>query len=124
MKHILILACAGLVLFGLSACETKTANLQEDPPVTEQTPEPAPTSQRPLRNQDAFLSTNPDNPSDTCGLSQWEPMVGKDISTMRIGVGKRIRIISPGDQVTMDFVPERLNIYVNDENIITEIKCG
>ncbi|PYI03292.1 hypothetical protein BO78DRAFT_323136 [Aspergillus sclerotiicarbonarius CBS 121057] len=31
------------------------------------------------------------------------------------------RVIKPGDAVTMDFRPERLNVHVNDEGIVQDI---
>lgn len=35
-----------------------------------------------------------------------------------------VRVIEPGQAVTMDFRIERLNLYVNDRGAITRISCG
>lgn len=34
------------------------------------------------------------------------------------------RVIREGDFVTMDFDPERLNLYINDESVITRQRHG
>lgn len=35
-----------------------------------------------------------------------------------------IRYIAPGDAVTMDFVPARLNVELGDDGRITRFRCG
>ncbi|MGQ4660830.1 I78 family peptidase inhibitor [Lysobacter sp. F6437] len=35
-----------------------------------------------------------------------------------------VRVIEPGQPVTMDFNPDRLNINVNERGAITGLKCG
>ena len=35
-----------------------------------------------------------------------------------------VRVIHPGQAVTMDFSPVRVNIHVNERNAITSITCG
>lgn len=34
------------------------------------------------------------------------------------------RIIHPDDMVTMDFREDRLNLYVDDNDIVTKQRCG
>lgn len=34
------------------------------------------------------------------------------------------RIIPPNSAVTMDFNPDRLNVYTDDQGVITEARCG
>lgn len=34
------------------------------------------------------------------------------------------RIIGPDNAVTMDFRPERLNIYYDEDGTVTEVRCG
>jgi len=38
--------------------------------------------------------------------------------------GPSVRIIKPGDQVTMDFSEARLNIDVDAAGVITGLRCG
>ena len=35
-----------------------------------------------------------------------------------------VRVIHPGDVITMDFSTVRVNIHVNERNAITSITCG
>lgn len=35
-----------------------------------------------------------------------------------------VRVIEPGQAVTMDYNPDRLNINVNERGAITGLKCG
>lgn len=35
-----------------------------------------------------------------------------------------VRVIEPGQPVTMDYSPERLNIDVNERGAITGLRCG
>lgn len=37
---------------------------------------------------------------------------------------RKHRIIKPGYMVTMDYDPERLNVYINDDNYIRDAKFG
>ena len=39
-------------------------------------------------------------------------------------VSSNVRVIKPGQPVTMDFRPDRLNIEVDDDNLIVRINCG
>lgn len=36
----------------------------------------------------------------------------------------QVRVIAPGQAVTMDYSPVRVNIHVSDRNAITSITCG
>lgn len=38
--------------------------------------------------------------------------------------GSAVRVIRPGQAVTMDFNHARVNIHVNERNAITSITCG
>lgn len=67
---------------------------------------------------------------DSCGLSRIGDLVGKPISaTLSDDARKRsgartIRVIRPGTMVTMDFRPDRLNIEVDDKDMVTRFRCG
>ncbi|MDH5748730.1 MAG: I78 family peptidase inhibitor [Rhodospirillales bacterium] len=37
---------------------------------------------------------------------------------------KPLRILPPGSMATMDFSPNRLNVYLDDQGRITKIRCG
>ncbi len=37
---------------------------------------------------------------------------------------RQVRVLHPGDAATMDHRPERLNIHVDDNELIEELRCG
>lgn len=47
------------------------------------------------------------------------------VEEIRVATHSRdVRVIHPGQAVTMDFSPVRVNIHVNERNAITSITCG
>ncbi len=67
---------------------------------------------------------------DGCGGSRVVDLVGKPMSEaveadvrQRSGA-KSVRVIRPGMAVTMDFRPDRLNVDVDEKNVVTGIRCG
>jgi len=43
----------------------------------------------------------------------------------RIDAGARVvRVIRPGEPVTMDYSVERLNIEIDDDGVVTRVHCG
>ncbi len=66
----------------------------------------------------------PDQPG-TCGAGELAHLIGKDrsaISGMRFA--HPLRVIAPGQPVTMDFNPDRLNIQLTKSDKIAAITCG
>ena len=65
-------------------------------------------------------------PTETaCGAADLQDLVGRDaavLQTMRFG--QTVRIIRPGMAVTMDYVPERLNIEIDGNERIVAVRCG
>jgi hypothetical protein len=62
---------------------------------------------------------------NACGAADLQDLVGRNatvLETMRFG--QTTRILRPGMAVTMDFSAERLNIEINDANIIEAVTCG
>ncbi len=35
-----------------------------------------------------------------------------------------VRVIKPGDMMTMDYSPNRLNIFLDENDIMREVRCG
>ncbi|QXT39896.1 I78 family peptidase inhibitor [Gymnodinialimonas ceratoperidinii] len=57
-------------------------------------------------------------------MSQFEYLVGQPVSLAR-SQGLQARYFSPGaGNGTMDYRPERLNIWSNADAIITRVYCG
>ncbi len=62
---------------------------------------------------------------DACGAAELQDMVGENrriLQTIRFAVP--VRIIEPGQAVTQDYSPNRLNIYIGGGGIIESISCG
>lgn len=68
--------------------------------------------------------------TDECGaagLSRYLNVspTGEMKTAIAAAAGDRpIRYIAPGDAVTMDFVPTRLNVELGDDGRITRFRCG
>lgn len=134
----LIASCLTL----LSACnEARAPNAQQTSTGEEAgssaivTPVPGsdPTMQVPVGPPPAG-STDPATPAlrnaDTCGaakaLARLNSLPSKDtLTAIRDDVGHtRVRVIQPGTAVTMDYVPNRLNVEIGTDGRIKSIRCG
>lgn len=60
---------------------------------------------------------------DTCGAAQYSALVGTNIAAATFPAEAGIRVIRPGDMVTEDFRPDRLNINVDANGVITSLEC-
>lgn len=63
--------------------------------------------------------------ADACGAAELQDMVGgsrRILQTIRFAVP--VRIIEPGQAVTQDYSPTRLNIYIDGDDTIASISCG
>jgi len=62
-----------------------------------------------------------------CGAAAFQHLVGQPVTPneAEIGSGDRpVRIIPPGTAVTMDHRPDRLNVDLDENDVITRIWCG
>ncbi len=67
---------------------------------------------------------NDENNEQECKIyTEW---MGEHIDNIDLSVlGERdYRVIRPDSMVTMDYIPERLNIRLNEDGIISEQDCG
>jgi len=66
-----------------------------------------------------------DGAGDTCGVAGLREFIGQDESVVAATLFTNpIRIVRPGDMVTMDFNPQRINFRVGEDGLIDEITCG
>ena len=70
------------------------------------------------------LTEPPGDPRDACGASGYQSLVGANIAVVSLPADLNDRIIRPGDAVTMDFNPERINFRLDDTGRIIAIDCG
>lgn len=62
---------------------------------------------------------------DTCNANQYAHLIGQDATALeRILLMGQVRVIRPGDAVTMDFRPERINFMIEPDNRIASISCN
>lgn len=63
----------------------------------------------------------------SCGLDAWEEFVGEpysDVPEDVIESAESLRVIRPGTMITMDARMDRLNVYLDEDEIITRVRCG
>ncbi|MGR3659754.1 MAG: I78 family peptidase inhibitor [Paracoccaceae bacterium] len=62
---------------------------------------------------------------DACGAQALQYLIGQDKSVVQtLQFSDPVRVLNPGDIMTMDFNPHRLNIMLDNAGIITEVRCG
>lgn len=61
----------------------------------------------------------------TCGADGLQELVGQPADAHDFKVdGRPLRILPPGSAMTMDHRPDRLNVDVDEDGLITRIWCG
>lgn len=68
--------------------------------------------------------TSTDVEDDPCGRATYAGLIGTNIAAVTLPGDLRHRVIPPDTAVTMDFVPERLNILTDAEGMILSLRCG
>lgn len=61
---------------------------------------------------------------DTCGAMGYKGLVGRPVAAVTLPDTLRTRVIKPGDAVTKDYRPARMNIDLDDEGVIVRLWCG
>lgn len=85
----------------LAACSMR-------PPVTAPLPDPVPLGA-----------------ADTCGAAPYAALVGQDVTALeKVLILRQVRVIRPGDAVTEDFRPVRINFNITSGETIGSITCG
>lgn len=98
MKHTILLACLALAACG--AGRDTTPDLTQRPSI-------------------------PPPQTDTCQATPYARLVGQDATALeRELILRQVRIIRPGDAVTQDFRPVRINFEIGPDNRIARIFCG
>ncbi|MEJ6403049.1 I78 family peptidase inhibitor [Yoonia sp. 2307UL14-13] len=67
----------------------------------------------------------PSTTEDTCDARQYANLIGQDATALeKVLILGQVRVIRPGDAVTQDFRPERINFGIDTANRISDISCG
>lgn len=62
---------------------------------------------------------------DICGLDQFRGLVGQPASAVNSVISDQpVRLITPGSIVTTEYNPQRVNVDVDTNNIIVDVRCG
>ena len=59
-----------------------------------------------------------------CPAPAYGSLVGANAAAVTLPAGLNVRIVGPDSVVTMDFVPDRLNLRVNRAGVIVAVDCG
>lgn len=62
---------------------------------------------------------------ESCGAEELQGLVGQPstvLQTMKFGT--TVRVIEADMAVTMDYLPNRLNIWLSPEKVIARVTCG
>ncbi len=71
------------------------------------------------------LSCTAQGAAGQCDVHAMQVLVGKDttfLETMRLT--NPVRVLNLGDAVTEDYSPDRLNVELDEQGIISQIWCG
>lgn len=69
-------------------------------------------------------------PNATCRAEAVPGLLGKLATAERVEMAreqtgaKSVRVLAPGDAATMDYNPQRLNIEIDEAELIQRISCG
>jgi uncharacterized protein YceK len=72
----------------------------------------------------------PGKPSQGCKAEAVPGMLGKQATAERIERARqqtgaqRVRVLAPGDALSMEHDPQRLNIEIDEAEVIQHIRCG
>lgn len=69
-------------------------------------------------------------PVGNCDATQVQSLVGQPFTdelggqAQQDAAARDLRVLRPGDMTTMEFVGERLNVEVDEKNVVTGVRCG
>ncbi|MCG3269429.1 I78 family peptidase inhibitor [Yoonia sp. I 8.24] len=73
----------------------------------------------------AAVPSLPEIQDDTCGAGEHADLIGQDATALeRVLILGMVRVTRPGDIVTMDFWPTRINFQIDANEKIVAITCG
>nr|WP_305806602.1 I78 family peptidase inhibitor [Stenotrophomonas sp. YIM B06876] len=118
-----LLAAAVSSMLALSACSGPTPEEQDEALV--QSKQAAAAAAAP-----AAESAVAAPPVGSCDASQVQGLVGQPFNDGLLDQAKQdadaheVRVLKPGQPVTMEFIGERLNIEVDEKGLISDVRCG
>lgn len=61
---------------------------------------------------------------DSCGAGALQALVGRPAAEVQENLPEGARIIPPGSAVTQDHRPDRLNVDLDENGVISRLWCG
>jgi len=71
-----------------------------------------------------------DEQAAACDLEAIQHAIGEPFDDAKVSQlqsdsrARQVRVLSPGDAATMDHRPDRLNIHLDDQDVIEDLRCG
>jgi hypothetical protein len=101
---------AGLLLASACASMPETPDEPEDPTIVD-------------RTGDVVPGDGADGPQ--CAADQYQMLVGQPIGEVHTdSLPQPLRIYGPDQMITMDYRPDRMNIVLDADDIVIEVRCG
>ncbi|MGP1353844.1 MAG: I78 family peptidase inhibitor [Parasphingopyxis sp.] len=69
-------------------------------------------------------SDNPRLDAVSCPADGYQSLVGAQLAAVTLPAGLVMRVINPGDAVTQDYRPDRMNVDLDERGVITRVYCG
>jgi len=64
-------------------------------------------------------------PEDSCGATELAQLIGQPETVLDgMKFAQRVRVLHPGDVMTMDYDAARLNIHIDADGLIATLRCG
>lgn len=60
----------------------------------------------------------------TCPAAEYQWLVGEEFSAVSLPEDLKVRVIRPGQAVTMDYMFERMNIHLDEDGVVLRVACG
>ncbi len=60
---------------------------------------------------------------DTCGAAAYQDLLGKGAAAA-LAVPEPKRVYGTADAVTLDYLPDRINVQLDDTDTIVAVTCG
>ena len=98
-------------------------------------------SQMPISPAGDDVDAAPPPPTVTSSGASQEQTAACDLEAIQYAIGeqfdeanvpqlqsdskaRQVRVLRPGDMATMDHRPDRLNIHLDDQDVINDLRCG
>ena len=75
-----------------------------------------------MRAQEGPAPASSESAVSNCEFSQW---IGKPVKEIPVRItGRPYRILPPNSMMTMDHIPNRINVYIDGRGMVIKVRCG